>query len=75
MVGSPSGTLKTAATPYPSVPRECLMKPVLTDVSVRAMKAPARGQYTALVAAGAFYAFVIKRFEGAELLTPEELER
>ena len=51
------------------------MKPVLTDVSVRAMKAPARGQYTALVAAGAFYAFVIKRFEGAELLTPEELER
>ena len=31
--------------------------------------------YQVLLTAGAFYAFVIQRFEGKELFTPEELER
>ena len=31
--------------------------------------------YQVLITAGAFYAFVIKRFEGKELFSPEEMER
>lgn len=44
-----SPTLKTAATPYVPVPERCLRTPAkvsLTDLSVRAIKAPARGQVT-----------------------------
>jgi hypothetical protein len=46
----PSGTLKVAATPYVPVPERCLteklQKVLLTDVSLRALNAPAHGQIT-----------------------------
>jgi len=46
----PSGTLKVTATPYVPVPERCLteklQKVLLTDVSLRALNAPAHGQIT-----------------------------
>jgi Arm DNA-binding domain len=50
MSAIPGRTLKVAATPYVPVPERCLTeklpKVLLTDVSLRALTAPARGQVT-----------------------------